>query len=77
MDKEYELQDLDYQTDNPDNLNDDYKSVYSLDNSEIIHDIVYETVFELKNYVSENILPMLENFKYSDFFDLIEDQITL
>jgi len=40
-----------------------------------IHDIIYDTIFEIKSYIKDNSLPMFEKFEYIDFFNLIEEQI--
>jgi hypothetical protein len=40
-----------------------------------IHNIIYDTVFDIKSYISDNSLPMFEKFKYENFFTFIEDQI--
>jgi hypothetical protein len=44
-------------------------------NNEKIHDIIYETSLEIKSYINENRLQLLEKIDYIDFFNLIEDQI--
>ena len=40
-----------------------------------IHDVIYNTILQIKSYINDNSLPMFEKFEYTDFFDLIEDQI--
>jgi hypothetical protein len=46
-----------------------------IDYEDKIHDIVYNTILQIKSYISDNSLPMFEKFEYADFFNLIEDQI--
>jgi hypothetical protein len=53
----------------------DFDMNNEIDYNDKIHDIIYETIFDIKSYINENYLPMFENFQYIDFFNLIEDQV--
>jgi hypothetical protein len=64
LENEFDIQDFDI------NNEDNYT-----DNNDKIHDIIYETTFAIKSYINDNCLPIFENFQYSDFFNLIENQI--
>ena len=66
----YKLEDNDFDNQDSDITTD------SFDSDDKIHDIIYDTIIEIKSYIVDNNLPMLDSFKYVDFFILIGEQIT-
>ena len=52
-----------------------YDEEHIKDNSSNIYDCVYNTVNDLREYIEENRLYLLDKLNYVDFFDYIEEVV--